>query len=138
MNASTLFEKGKYEKALEKLNKAEKLAEEAKSSDLLCRTLLHKGEVMDAMDKPGEALMLYEKALGISSNLFLNEPQDSSYQIYLYNSIGLIGKNLEDRDSFSAAEKSYERTNKYFDGMTQFHNLVISHFFPSFKLQFLC
>ena len=70
MNASTLFEKEKYEKALEKLNKAEKLAEKAKSSDLMCRVLLHKGEVMDSMDYPEEALELYEKALDISSAFF--------------------------------------------------------------------
>ncbi len=126
MNASTLFEKGKYEKALEKLDKAEKLAEKAKSSDLLCRVLLHKGEVMDAVDKPGEALELYEKALEISSHLFLNEPQDSSYQKYLYNSIGVIGKNLEGRDSFSAAEESYERTKKYFDGIFDAYKKLIA------------
>ena len=47
-NASSLVEKGKYEKALEKLNKAEKLAEKAKSPDLLCRVLHHKGEVLDS------------------------------------------------------------------------------------------
>ena len=70
MNASSLFEKGKYEKALEKLNKAEKLAEKAKSPDLLCRVLLHKGEVMDAMDNPDEALVLYEKALEMSLSFF--------------------------------------------------------------------
>lgn len=126
MNASTLFEKEKYEKALEKLNKAEKLAEKAKSSDLMCRVLLHKGEVMDAMDYPEEALELYEKALDISSRLFLNEPQVSSYQKCLYNSIGLIGTNLEDRDSFSAAEKSYGRTNKFFDGITDEYNKLIA------------
>ena len=39
-NASSLVEKGKYEKALEKLNKAEGLAEKAKNPDLLCRVLL--------------------------------------------------------------------------------------------------
>jgi len=40
-NASSLVEKGKYEKALEKLSKAEKLVEKAKNPDLLCRVLLH-------------------------------------------------------------------------------------------------
>jgi len=126
MNASALFENEKYEKALEKLNKAEELAEKAKSQDLLCRVLLHKGEVMDATDYPDEALELYEKALEISSRLFLNEPQDSSYQKCLYNSIGLIGTNLEDRVSFSTVEKSYERTKKYFDGITDAYNKLIA------------
>ena len=69
-NASSLVEKGKYEKALEKLNKAEKLAEKAKSPDLLCRVLLHKGEILDSMDNPYEALLLYEKALETSLRFF--------------------------------------------------------------------
>ncbi len=91
-NASSLVEKGKYEKALEKLNKAEGLAEKAKNPDLLCRVLRHKGEVFDSMNNPCEALLLYEKALETSLRFLLNEPQDSSSQRCLYKSIGLIEK----------------------------------------------
>ena len=126
MNATSLFEKGKYEKTLGKLNMAEKLAEKAKSPDLLCCVLLHKGEVMDATDKPDEALELYEKALEMSSRLFLNDSRDSSSQKYLYNSISLIANNLKDRDSVSDAGESYERTNKYFEGIFDAYEKLIA------------
>ena len=126
MNASSLAEKGKYEKALEKLNKAEKLAEKAKRADLLCRALLHKGEVTDALNDSGESLTLYEKALEISSRLFLNKPQDSSSQKCLYNSIGLIANTLKEIANVSEAEKCYERTNKYFDGIIDTYERLIA------------
>jgi tetratricopeptide (TPR) repeat protein len=115
MNASFLVEKGKNEMALEKLNKAEKLAEKAKSPNLLCRVLHHKGEVLDSMDKTHEALLLYEKALEKSLNFMLNEPQDSSPQSCLKKSIDLIGNIFQKTDNVLLAEESYERINKYFD-----------------------
>ena len=124
-NASSLVEKGKYEKAFEKLNKAEKLAEKAKSPDLLCRVLHHKGEVLDHMDKPYEALLLYEKALETSLSFILNEPQNSSTQRCLHNSIDLIGNILKKTDNVLVAEESYERINKYFDKVVNTYEKLI-------------
>jgi tetratricopeptide (TPR) repeat protein len=126
MNASSLFEKGKYEKALEILNKAEELAEKAKSPDLKCRVLLHKGEVMNAMGKPREAVDLYEKALELSSRLFLRESQDSSTQSCLYNSIGLIANTIKEADNSSEAKKSYERINEYFKEIFDVYDRMIA------------
>ncbi|AKB72778.1 TPR-domain containing protein [Methanosarcina mazei C16] len=53
-DASSLFGKERYKKALEKLDKAEKLAEKTKRTDILCRVLLQKGAVMNSMGKPDE------------------------------------------------------------------------------------
>ena len=67
------------------------------------------------MNNPCEALLLYEKALETSLRFLLNEPQNSSSERCLSNSIGLIENSLKKMDNFSVAEESYERTNKYFD-----------------------
>jgi len=128
MNASSLVEKGKYEKALEKLNKAESLAEKAKSSELFCRVLLHKGEILDSMDNPYEALLQYEKALETSLRFFISDPQDSSSQRCLYNSIDLIENILKKIDDVSVAVGSYECTSKYFDKvMGTYEKLIVEH-----------
>ncbi|MDD3043725.1 MAG: tetratricopeptide repeat protein [Methanosarcinaceae archaeon] len=126
MKSKSLIEAEKYRKAFETLAKAERLAEKAKSPDLMCNALLQKGEVLDATQAPDEALKAYEKALEISSDLFLNDPQDSTSQKYLYNSIALAGTVLTKVGSVSEAKASYERTNKYFDGIFEAYEKLLT------------
>lgn len=125
IKAESLIEAEKYRKAFETLAKAERLAEKAKLPDLQCSVLLHKGGALDATQALDEALEAYEKALEISSRFFLNKPQDLDSQKYLYNSIALTVNILTKIGSVSEAKASYERMNKYFEGIFEVYEKLI-------------
>ncbi|AKB24769.1 TPR-domain containing protein [Methanosarcina sp. MTP4] len=106
-DAFSLIEKKKYKKALEKLDKAEKLAEKAKRLDLVCRVLLQRGAAMVSMDKPDEGQVLYDKALEIFRTSDLDEHENSVLQFTLSNTFQELARHFKKAGSVENAEKCY-------------------------------
>ena len=106
-DAFSLIEKKRYKKALEKLDKAEKLAEKAERLDLVCRVLLQRGAAMVSMDKPDEGQVLYDKALEVFRTSDLNEHENSVLQFTLSNTFQKLARNFKKADSVENAEKCY-------------------------------
>jgi len=115
MDASSLIEKGKYKKALEKLDKAENLVGKAKRQDLLCRVLLQKGAVLFSMGKPDEGQNLYDKALDIFRASDLNEDEDSVIQSTLSNTFRELARHFKMAESVENAEKCYRNEIKVYE-----------------------
>lgn len=114
-DASSLFGKERYKKALEKLDKAEKLAEKTKRTDILCRVLLQKGAVMNSMGKPDEGQDLYDKALDIYRTSNLNEQESSVLKHTLSNTFSELAKHFKMVDSIENAEKCYLNEIKVYE-----------------------
>jgi hypothetical protein len=105
--ASSLFEKDKYKKALGKLNKTEIQAGKMKIPYILCRVLLQKGAVMASIDKPDESQSLYDKALDIFRNSDLSEQESSVLQSTLSNTLSELAEYFKKEDSVENAENCY-------------------------------
>lgn len=114
-DASSLFGKERYKKALEKLDKAEKLAEKTKRTDILCRVLLQKGAVMNSMGKPDEGQDLYDKALDIYRTSNLNEQESSVLKHTLSNTFSELARHFKMADSIENAEKCYLNEIKVYE-----------------------
>lgn len=114
-DASSLFGKERYKKALEKLDKAEKLAEKAKRTDILCRVLLQKGAVINSMSKSDEGQNLYDKALDIFRTSDLNERESSVLQSTLSNTFSELARHFKMADSIENAEKCYMNEIKVYE-----------------------
>ena len=114
-DASSLFGKERYIKALEKLDKAEKLAEKTKRTDILCRVLLQKGAVMNSMGKPDEGQDLYDKALDIYRTSNLNEQESSVLKHTLSNTFSELARHFKMADSIENAEKCYLNEIKVYE-----------------------
>jgi tetratricopeptide (TPR) repeat protein len=110
----SLIEKGDYTQAFEKAEKAQKLAEKAKVPHLIGWALMAKGEALGAACRLEEALETYQRALGFSSDLFFEDTADIRHQELLYNTIGKIGKILEEIGSITTAEQVCKKAEKYF------------------------
>lgn len=114
-DASSLFGKERYKKALEKLDKAEKLAKKTERTDILCRVLLQKGAVMTAMGKPEEGQDLYDKALDIFRTSDLNEQESSVLKSILSNTFSELARHFKMTDNPENAEKCYMNEIKVYE-----------------------
>ena len=114
-SVSGLIEKGKYKKALENAEKGKKLAEKLKEPDLIHWAMLSRAEVLEDSGRLEEALEAYEGALDYSLELFLKKAEDVRYQGIMYNSIGRIGKILEELDSFPQVRQTCTRAVTNFE-----------------------
>jgi len=114
-DASSLFEKERYKKALEKLDKAEKMAEKAKRTDIMCQVLLQKGAVMNSMGKSDEGQDLYDKALDIFRISDLNEQKSSVLKYTLSNTFNELAKHFKMTDNIENAEKCYMNEIKVYE-----------------------
>lgn len=114
-DASSLFGKERYKKALEKLDKAEKLAEKAKRTDILCRVLLQKGAVINSMSKSDEGQDLYDKALDIFRTSDLNERESSVLKSTLSNTFSELARHFKMADSIENAEKCHMNEIKVYE-----------------------
>lgn len=114
-DASSLFGKERYKKALEKLDKAEKMAEKAKRTDVLCRVLLQKGAVMNSMGKPEEGQELYDKALDFFRTSDLNEQESSVLKSTLSNTFSELARHFKMAGSIENAEKCYLNEIKVYE-----------------------
>ncbi|MDM7917648.1 MAG: tetratricopeptide repeat protein, partial [Methanosarcina sp.] len=113
-NTILQFEKGQYKKALENLEKAEKLSEKVNRPDLLCQTLLFKGRALLALNRQEEALVEFQRLMELSISLFLEDSEDNRYQYFVYNSIGFTARTLGEIDDISKIKESLSRNEKYF------------------------
>lgn len=111
----TLIEKGDYTQALEKADKAQKLAEKVKVPDLIHWALMAKGEALDAACKLEEAVGTYEKALDLSSDLFSKDTGNIRNQEILYDTIGKLGKTLDELGNVTKAKQVCKKAGEHFE-----------------------
>jgi len=109
-----LIEKGKYKKALENAEKGKKLAEKVKEPDLIHWAMLSRAEVFESSGRLEEGLEAYEGAFDYFLEIFLKGAGDVRYQELMYNSVGRIGKILDDMGSIQQTHQTCERVEKHF------------------------
>ena len=74
-NALLQINTGKGKKALENLEKAEKLSIKAKRPDYLCTTFMLRGRALLAEQRDEEALEEFQRMMGLAVSLFLDAPE---------------------------------------------------------------
>ena len=114
-NALVQINTGKTKKALENLEKAEKLSIKVKRPDYLCTTFMLRGRALLAENRDEEALEEFQKMMELAVSLFLDAPGNSVYQYYIYNSFGFTVRTLSRIDSVSKTEEYFYRNKKYID-----------------------
>jgi tetratricopeptide (TPR) repeat protein len=123
-----LIEKGDYSQAFEKAEKAKKLAEKAKAPALIQWSLMAKGETLGAAGRLEEAIETFEKALELSSDLFLEAPENLSNQENLYDNIGKLGKTLNKLDNVTKAQQVCKKAEKFFEKiLAAYENLLANN-----------
>lgn len=127
MSIPDLIKRGDYAQAFEKAEKAEKLAEKVKVPDLIHWVLLAKGEVLDATSRFEEAVEIYEKALDLSSDLFLEVTENIRRQEILYSTIGKLGKTLEELDSAAKVQQVCEKAEKRFENVLAAYEKLLAN-----------
>lgn len=114
-NALVQINTGKTKKALENLAKAEKLSEKAKRPEYPCPALMLKGRALLAEQRNEEALEEFQRLMELAVPLFLDDPEETDNQYFVYNSFGFTIKALSEIDSISKMEEYFYRNKKYFD-----------------------
>lgn len=109
ITASNHFQKNNYKKALKVLEEAEVAAKEENLPDLVSRTLILKGNVLEADFSINEALNTYDEAFKISSRLFLEKPDNYDRQMILEGSITGIRDTLHSTDDIEEAVRICEK-----------------------------
>jgi tetratricopeptide (TPR) repeat protein len=115
--ASNHFQKNNYKKALKVLEEAEIAAKEENLPDLVAKTLILKGNVLEADFSISDALKTYEEAFEISSRLFLEGPDDHDRQMILEGSITGIKDALNSTDDIEDAVSICEKHGDVFLGV---------------------
>ena len=103
----SLIKKGKLDKALEALDKAEKSARKAQSSDALYYILFTRGSIFYTSKEYDSALETYEKALEVGSKLLETEPENAEYKHYMGTTISNIGNLHKQKGESQAAAEAY-------------------------------
>ncbi|WP_407356596.1 hypothetical protein [Methanolobus sp. WCC5] len=122
--ASNHFQKNNYKKALKVLEEAEIAAKEENLPDLVAKTLILKGNVLEADLSISDALKTYEEAFEISSRLFLEGPDDHDRQMILEGSITGIKDALNSTDDIEDAVSICEKHGDVFLGVC---NVLMEH-----------
>lgn len=105
---------GKTKKALENLEKAERLSKKAKMPEYLCPVLMLRGRALLAEQKNEEALEEFQRLMELAVSLFLDDPGEPDHQYYVYNSFGFTIKALSEIGSISKIEETFYSNKKYF------------------------
>ncbi len=106
-----LMQKGRYEEALEYLQKAERAAQAAKDGAILFHTLKVRGQLLQSLGRLEEALETYTFSLRTNEKLL---SQDSENKLYLdtllmnLNNIGNLGNIFQRAGNFQSSQKCYE------------------------------
>jgi hypothetical protein len=108
------IDKGKNKKALENLDKAEKLLHED-MPDLLCRIFMLKGKALLASGRQEEARLEFQEVLELSITHFFEDAANIDYQYIIYNAIGFFVKTLREINNPSKTKESLHRNEKYFE-----------------------
>lgn len=117
---------GKTKKALENLEKAEKLSEKAKMPEYLCPIFMLRGRALLAEQKNEEALEEFQSLMELAVSLFLDDPGEPDHQYYVYNSFGFTIKTLTEIGSISKIEETFYSNKKYFDKILATYEYLIA------------
>lgn len=109
------IKKGKLDKALETLDKAEDSARKSKSTDALYYILFTRGSILYTAAKYDEALETYERALGAGSELLKADPENIDYQHYMGTTLSNTGNLLKKRGETSQAAEYYTRARETYE-----------------------
>ena len=106
-----LMQKGRIEEALESLQTAEKIAQEAKDGAILFHTLKVRGQLMQSLHRFEEALETYTFSLRTCEKLLSTDPENKLYLDTLLmnlNNIGNLGNIFQRAGNFQSSQKCYE------------------------------
>ena len=113
-SAVTQIKKGKLDKALETLDKAENSANKAKSTDALYYILFTRGGILYSASKYDEALETYEKALGVGAELLKTDPENTDYEHYMGTTLSNTGNLLKKKSENHRAAEYYIRAREIY------------------------
>jgi len=116
-SAVTQIKKGKLDKALDTLDKAEKSARQAKSTDALYYILFTRGGILYSAKEYDQALETYERALEVGSELLKTDPENADYQHYMGTTLSNTGNLLRKRGEADRAAKSYSSARKIYSDL---------------------
>lgn len=122
-----LIEKGDYTQALERADKAQKLAEKAKVPDLIHGALMAKGEALDAACRLEEALETYERALDFSSDRFSSDSGNIRHQEILYDTISKLGETLDEFGSVIKAQQVCKKAEEHFEMVLEAYERLLAN-----------
>ena len=113
-SAVSQIKKGKLDKALETLDKAENASRKVKANDALYYVLFTRGSILYTASKYDEALETYEKTLIVGEELLKTDPENPDYLHYrgtvLSNTANLLKKKRENAravNHYSQAKQIY-------------------------------
>jgi tetratricopeptide (TPR) repeat protein len=116
-SAVSQIKKGKLDKALETLDKAEKSARQSKSTDALYYILFTRGGILYSAKEYDQALETYEKALEAGSELLKTDPENVDYQHYMGTTISNTGNLLKKKGEMDKAAEYYSRARKIYSDL---------------------
>ncbi len=114
ISASKQYDKKNYKKALQILEEAEIASKQAKVPSLIAKTLVLKGNVLEADFSIEEALKAYDQSFGISSHLYLEDPDNYDHLMILEGSVTGIKDTIDDLDDLVRAETIYQKNEDVF------------------------
>lgn len=116
-SAVAQIKKGKLDKALETLDKAENSAKNAKSTDALYYILFMRGGILYSTSKYDEALEIYEKALEVGAELLKTDPENTDYQHYMGTTLSNTGNLLKKKNENDRAAEYYIRAREIYGNL---------------------
>lgn len=108
------IKKGKLDKALETLDKAENSARKSKSTDALYYILFTRGSILYTAAKYDDALGTYERAIDAGSELLKADPENVDYQHYMGTTLSNTGNLLKKKGETSQAAEYYTRAREIY------------------------
>ncbi|WP_410509392.1 hypothetical protein RSJ42_03920 [Methanosarcina hadiensis] len=117
-SAVSQIKKGKLDKALETLDKAEKSARQSNSIDALYYILFTRGGILYSAKEYDQALETYERALEAGSDLLKSDPENEDYQHYMGTTLSNTGNLLKNKGEINKADEYYSRARKVYYELT--------------------
>jgi tetratricopeptide (TPR) repeat protein len=111
------IKKGKMDKALETLDKAEDSARKAEATDTLYYILFMRGGIYYTESRYDEAFKTYEKALDAGSELLKADPENINYQHYMGTTLSTTGNLLKKKGENPQAAEYYSRAQKVYENL---------------------
>lgn len=113
-SAVSQIKKGKLDKALETLDKAEKSARQSNTTDALYYILFTRGGILYSAKEYDQALEAYERALEAGSDLLKTDPENIDYQHYMGTTLSNTGNLLKKKGEKDKAAEYYSHARKIY------------------------